>query len=70
MTASVAGETTSFAVGDNVVALYSIGLFRSRVARGTTGVVAGFSPDFDVEVRFSNGSVELVRPDHLASCAD
>lgn len=68
MTSMVDGDTAAFSVGDQVVALYAIGLLRRRVARGTVGVVAGFSPSYDVEVRFSNGSVELVRPIHLACC--
>jgi hypothetical protein len=58
-------ELTPLAVGDQVVALYAIGLLRPRVARGTLGVVAGFSPGYEVEVRFSNGRVELVHPDVL-----
>ena len=67
--APVAGDPATFAVGDQVVVLYTLGLFRCRVARGTVGVVAGFSPEYDVEVRFSNGCVELVPPDYLAACA-
>jgi hypothetical protein len=70
MSSVLDGDTASFAVGDHVVALYAIGLIRRRVARGTVGVVAGFSTAYDVEVRFSNGSVELVRPEFLAGCAD
>jgi len=68
MTSMVDRDSAVFSVGDQVVALYAIGLIRRRVARGTVGVVAGFSPTYDVEVRFSNGSVELVRPDYLAGC--
>jgi hypothetical protein len=58
-----------FSVGDCVVAIYAIGLFRSRVPRGTRGEVAGIAPTGEVEVHFANGRVELVRPTNLARCA-
>lgn len=59
-----------FSVGDCVVAIYAIGLFRPRVPRGTRGEVAGFSPVGEVEVLFANGRVELVRPTSLARCVE
>jgi hypothetical protein len=58
----------AFSVGDCVVALYAVGLFRPRVARGTRGEVAGISPAGEVEVQFANGRVELMRPSSLAHC--
>jgi hypothetical protein len=57
-----------FSVGDCVVAVYAIGLFRPRVPRGTQGRVAGLSPAGEMEVHFTNGRVELVRPSSLALC--
>ncbi|MDP9093431.1 MAG: hypothetical protein M3N95_10980 [Actinomycetota bacterium] len=58
-----------FSVGDCVVAIYAIGLFRTRVPRGTRGEVAGLAPAGEVEVHFANGRVELVPPTSLAHCA-
>jgi hypothetical protein len=57
-----------FSVGDCVVAIYAIGLFRPRVPRGTRGEVAGLAVAGEVEVLFANGRVELVRPTTLARC--
>jgi hypothetical protein len=61
-------QPDAFSVGDCVVAIYAIGLFRPRVPRGTRGDVAGLSPTGEVEVQFANGRVELVRPTSLAHC--
>jgi hypothetical protein len=59
-----------FSIGDCVVALYAIGLFRPRVPRGTQGEVAGLTQAGEVEVQFANGRVELVRPNSLAHCVE
>jgi hypothetical protein len=57
-----------FSVGDCVVAVYAIGLFRTRVPRGTRGEVAGLTPAGELEVQFANGRVELVQANGLALC--
>ena len=59
-------EIAALDIGSSVVTLYDIGIFKARVHRGTAGVVAGRSPDGELEIRFDNGRRELVQPHTLA----
>jgi hypothetical protein len=59
-------DASSITVGDSVKALKPIGLFIERIPEGMRGTVAGISPASEVEVLFSNGRTELVRPNCLA----
>ena len=56
-------------VGDRVMAVRDIGIFRPRVRQGTIGTVAGITPAGEAEVLFDNDRVELVQPDRLAPAA-
>jgi hypothetical protein len=56
-------------IGDRVVAINDIGVFRPRVPKGTFGTVAGLTEVGEAEVQFDNGRVELVRPERLSKAA-